>query len=168
MLHRRWGMHLPQGAVTCPVGLEKSVMAESALGCHHDMGFAAVCFGEDADAQFTVNRVGGFESITGLQGSVVRLQLRIGDVSPIAAGVALEVWQRIEAAFPHHAVDAGAENKCAYRKQQGTAVAGGRLGCHGRAPFVGYSGHGPVGGRATIGWVKTIACRQIRWLSSGS
>ena len=122
-------------------------MAESVLGRQRDMGSAAVCLGDDADAQFTVNRVGRLESISGLQGGVVRLPLRITDVAPIATGVALEVRQGIEAAFPHEAVDAGTEDQCAYREQQGR-----RLVCHGHVLLGGNAQDtAPVGSHVPIG-----------------
>mgnify|MGYP006172898757 CR=1 FL=1 len=94
-------------------------MAESVLGRQRDMGSAAVCLGDDAEAQFTVNHVSRFESISRLQGGVVRLPLRIADVAPIATGVALEVRQGIETAFSHETVDAGTEDQRAYCEQQG-------------------------------------------------
>src|SRR3990167_7822787 len=130
-----------------PRGRRKTLMAESVLGRQRDMGSAAVCLGDDAEAQFTANHVGRFEPSSRLQGGVVRLPLRVADVAPITTGVALEVRQGIEAAFPHEAVDAGTKDQCAYREQQGR-----RLVCHGHV-LLGWEAQGmaPSGAMSRLG-----------------
>lgn len=106
---------------------------------------ASIRLGEDADKQFPMNLVHGFELFAGLQGSIVGLPFEVGDVAPVATGMAQEVRHGIEATFTHQAIDAFAEDQRPDGEKQVAAIAAEIGGCHGRYSFIDTEADFPAG-----------------------